>query len=385
MIAYSNFSYDHRIRRESETLARFGYNVKFLVPAENNTPRRYISNDVAIIELQIQKYQGKAISLMIINYLRFLMLAFCTCTGFYLRHELDILHIHNMPNFIVFAGLIPRIFGKKIILDIHDSVPETFMAKFERFPKHLYKILCIEESICCKFAHVVICVNDVQKDALIKRGIPAKKVRVLLNVPDESMFKFDQRRGQLSIKNKSNFNIVYHGTIDVMRGIDIAIQAISNLKNRLPGIKLFILGMGKDLDKFIFMSKKLDLQNNIYFNRRNLALERLPIMLREMDLGIVPNRRNVATDLMLPVKLLEYVAIGIPVVAARLRTIERYFSEEMVIFFEPGNVESLTSAIWDIYENQRKGEKMAIYARTFLKENGWEKHQMNLIRLYQEL
>jgi len=91
-------------------------------------------------------------------------------------NSVEVVHVHNMPNFLIFAGIIPRIFGRKMILDIHDSAPETFRGKFGKLSKPFYRILCLEESICCALAHKVVCVNDVQREVLIKWGISAKKL-----------------------------------------------------------------------------------------------------------------------------------------------------------------------------------------------------------------
>ena len=91
------------------------------------------------------------------------------------------------------------------------------------------------------------------------------------------------------------------------------------------------------------------------------------------------------TELMLPVKLLEYVAIGIPVVSARLKTIEHYFSDDMICYFEPESVESMANAILELYRNKNKRHEQVINARKFIEIYGWEKHQKNLIRLYEEL
>jgi len=104
-----------------------------------------------------------------------------------------------------------------------------------------------------------------------------------------------------------------------------------------------------------------------------------------MDLGIIPNKRNMATELMLPVKMLEYVAIGIPVVSARLKTIEHYFSNNMVTFFEPENVESMANAILSMYRDKNRRREQALEARKFIERYGWEKHKKDLIQLYQEL
>ena len=144
MIAYSNFSTDPRIRRESEALAEHGNEVNFLVLAEENDPRTYKMNGVNIIELKMKKHQGKKSSSYFLPYLKFLGFAFWHCSKLFLKRKVDVVHVHNMPNFLVLAGVLPRLFGKKVILDIHDSIPETYSGKFGKMPKVLYKLLCLE-------------------------------------------------------------------------------------------------------------------------------------------------------------------------------------------------------------------------------------------------
>lgn len=382
MIAYSNFSTDPRIRRESEALAEHGNEVNFLVLAEGNDPKTYKVNGVNVIELKMNKHQGRKSFSYFLPYLKFLCFSLWHCSKLFLDGKVDIAHVHNMPNFLVFAGILPRLFGKKIILDIHDSVPETYGGKFGKMPKALYRLLCLEESICCGFADRLICVNEIQKEKLLKRGIPAGKMSVLLNVPDDKIFKYEKKEQD---NHKKTFDLVFHGTIDKILGIDLAIEAVSKLVGDIPGIHLHILGKGRNLEEFEKLTEKLSVKDRVHFSKKSYPVESLPNLLRNMDLGIIPNKRNMATELMLPVKMLEYTAIGIPVVSARLKTIEHYFSNNMVTYFEPENVESMANAILELYRNEKKTQEQVINARKFIEKYGWEKHQKELVRLYEVL
>lgn len=382
MIAYSNYSTDPRIRREAEALARNGNEVRFLVLAEDGRPKTYRMNGVDVIELNMAKHRGKKSSSYFFPYLKFLGLAFWRCSGLFLRGQVDAVHVHNMPNFLVFAAILPRIFNKKIILDIHDSVPETYCGKFGKLSGLTYKLLCLEESASCRLADRLICVNEVQREALTARGIPFQKCSVLLNVPDHEIFRYEERKGG---KERETFDLVFHGTIDRMLGIDLAIEAVSKLSRDIPGIRLHLIGEGRDLDELENLSRALGVEDRIRFSRESFPVEKLPVLMQDMDMGIIPNRRNDATELMLPVKMLEYVAMGIPVVSARLKTIGHYFSDDMVAYFEPGNVESMVNAILELYRSKRKRQVQAANAKKFIEKYGWEKHQMELIRLYEEL
>jgi glycosyltransferase involved in cell wall biosynthesis len=80
-----------------------------------------------------------------------------------------------------------------------------------------------------------------------------------------------------------------------------------------------------------------------------------------------------------------YISLGIPIVAPRLKAIEYYFTDEMVSFFEPENVDSLAHAISHLLNNEIKRNYQAGKAKTFLDRYGWEKHRMDLINLYKEI
>ena len=104
-----------------------------------------------------------------------------------------------------------------------------------------------------------------------------------------------------------------------------------------------------------------------------------------MDLGIVPNGRNIATELMLPVKMLECIALGIPVVAPRLKTISHYFTEEMVFFFEPDDIDSMSEAILAASASEESRLCKAREARRFLDKYGWESHKSGFMEMYENI
>jgi glycosyltransferase involved in cell wall biosynthesis len=385
MIAYTSYPSDARVRREAETLAATGeFEVTFLALQDNDTAKSYEIENVRIIELDVEKYRGQNKFNHLKSYMKFLFLAFCKCSNLLFTRQLDIVHIHNMPNFLVLAGVLPRLFGKKMILDIHDSTPETYFARYGKTAnKMLFKVLCWEEALCCKFVSKVICVNHVQRDVLVKRGIPSKKIAISMNVPDPRWFGTNST--PKDNKHNKKIKMIYHGTIAKRLGIDLAIRAFAKICHNGSEMEFHILGNGEGIDECMELSRLFDLDDHIHFNKKMLPLESLLDILRDMDVGIVANRENAATELMLPVKLLEYVALDIPVIVPRLRAIEYYFTDEMVSYFEPENVDSLAHALLNLFNDENRRKTQAKKAKTFLDQYGWGKHQIDLINLYREI
>jgi glycosyltransferase involved in cell wall biosynthesis len=385
MIAYTLYSSDQRVRREAEAVASIpGYRVTVLALKEQENPRTIEKGGVEIRELDIAKYRGKSGANYIRSYIHFTYLAFLECNRLFARRELDVVHAHNMPNFLVFAGLRAYISGKPIILDVHDTMVETYAAKFAgRSSRLLDWALRLEEAICCRMARHIISVNDIQKAAMVGRGIPEGKIVVAMNVPDPGMFDHNRTiRGGINAGGR--LRMVYHGTVTKRVGVDQAIRAVSKLNGKVPGLEFHIVGDGDDLKEFQAISEGLGERDRIRFIGR-VPLEGLIPILEEMDLGIVPNGRNIATELMLPVKMLECIALGIPMVAPRLKTISHYFSDDMVYFFDPDNVDSMSEAIKAASVNEEERFNKARAARRFLETYGWESHKYAFMEMYRNI
>src|SRR5262249_24111645 len=155
-----------------------------------------------------------------------------------------------------------------LILDIHDSVPETYASKFNKSSdKILFWLLCCEEAICCWLANKIICVNHPQRDVLVNRGINAAKISVSLNVPDDRLYKMNKSL-ELDKRDTQKFKLVYHGTLARRLGVDITLQAIGKLISRIPALELHIYGVGDDKEEFIQLTEKLGLQECVHFHGR---------------------------------------------------------------------------------------------------------------------
>jgi glycosyltransferase involved in cell wall biosynthesis len=384
MIAYTSYVSDARIRREAETLASLDrYKVVLFAPKEGKKARTYEQGGVTVLESRLPKYQGDSFLLYLLSYCVFTALSFWLCLTQVVRGKLDVVHVHNMPNFLIFGALPVRLRRGKIVLDVHDTMLETYASKFDEDKNTLLqKILKIEESICTRLADAVVAVNEPQAEVLVGRGVPRNKITVSMNVPDDRLFNYGFQTAEREVN--PSFRTVYHGTIARRHGVDQAIQAVALLKDRIPGIELNILGYGDYMEKCRHLVRKLGAADYIHFDGM-FTIEDMIVFLEKMDLEIVTNRKNPASDLMLPVKLMECVALGLPVVTARLRTIEYYFSDDMVYFFEPEDLDSLVETIFEAYSNRETTRKKAQTAKRFLDKYGWNTHKQDLFDLYIKL
>lgn len=386
MIAYTDYLGDGRVRREAESIAATGkYDVRVIALKRGPRPDSYAVDNVTVMEMNQAKYSGSSRFKYLSSYFNFILLSFVACTKLFLDGKIDLVHVHNMPDLLIFAAIVPRLFGRKLVLDIHDTVPETYFSKFRTHPGMLFRILCLEELVCCSLAHKVIAVNHVQRDELVRRGIPAFKVFVSMNVPDDKRFHGDGSKPS-NDESRNGFKLVYHGTVTKRLGIDLAIRALSKLVDQIADLEFHLWEKsGEYLGEVIQLGTALNVADRLRIIKGGVPYDELPKRLAGMDVGIVANRKDAATELMLPVKLMEYIAMDIPVVAPRLRGIQYYFSDDMVSFFEPENVESMANAILALYRNEKLRKVQAGKAKSFLEIYGWQKQKQDLIDFYDNL
>jgi glycosyltransferase involved in cell wall biosynthesis len=296
--------------------------------------------------------------------------------GHLMRHPLAyrLIHVNNMPDFLVFATWLPRLLGRPVIHDVHDLMPELYLEKFRTGERSwVIRALKLQERWAGRFASAVLTVEERLKDILSGRGIPRGKIHVLMNLPDDRIFHLVE--GDRS-SSGNRFVLVYHGTLARRLGLDIAIQAVARVVEEVQNIELRIIGAGEERESLIALRDNLGLGGVVTFSEGFVPVESIPARIQDADLGIVPLRISSGTDIMLPTKLLEYVSLGIPCVVPRTGTIARYFDEEMVEFFEAENAESLANAILRLYRDPKRRHHLAHEATCrFGRQYSWSRHK----------
>ena len=381
MVAYSNYLSDARPRREAETLARRGDEVDFIALGEKDRPSLETVQGVWVFRMKQLRYRGGGGLSYGFSYLRFLCAASLKLLWLFRKERYDIIYVHTMPDLLVLVGLIPKLLGARIVLNIHDMMPELYMSKFGISEKHpLIRILAFQEQLSIRMAEKVISVHDPHRDVLCRRGTPPEKITVIPNVPDPRIFRGDSSTS----RTDGAFRIVYHGTIARRLGLDLGVRAFAKAAQSCPGAVFEIFGdgdAGEELEAQIIAS---GVEDRIHFSRKMFRVESIAQMIQGASVGLIPNRRDVATDYMLPVKLLEYVHLGIPVIAPRLLAIQYYFGEDQVVYYEPGDVDGLADCIRRLYADPEKRAVLARKSAEFAKSFHWDTLKFELFKVIDE-
>jgi glycosyltransferase involved in cell wall biosynthesis len=373
-----------RVEREALALVGHGYEVDVICLRSKRQPATDMEDGVRIYRLPVRRHKHYGAAIQLLEYAVFFVLVFLKLTALHRRRRYNVVQVHNLPDFLIFAALMPKLTGARLILDLHDLMPEFFAARFNsRLTNWPLRLIRWQERLSCRFADHVITVTEAWRKTLIKRGVPAEKISVVMNVADDRIF-FRAPATKPQPATDGCFHLIYHGNLSQRYGIDLAIQAVDLVRNQILAC-LTIHGSGPRLENLIKLTDDLGLGERVHFSTRAIPTCELPQLIRQADAGIVPYRRDVFTDGILPTKLLEYVALGIPVVAARTPAIEAYFDDTMLEFFTPGDAADLAHHILALYADRERREQLRRDSAKFTRRYNWTEIRMEYIALVDRL
>lgn len=378
MVAYTHYHTDARPRRTAESLAARGDHVDFLSLAGPNGEEPERVRGVHLHPLCVGRYRGAARAQYLRSYLSFFKMALLEVTMRHLRNRYDVIYFHTMPDFIVFAGALARLGGARIILDVHDMMPELYQSKFGIASNHLLiRALKLQEKLSCRFADHVVCVHEPHRALLEDRGCVKNGISVLLNLPDPSVFDVADTPAHAE-ESLGAPRLVYHGTVAARLGLDVAVRAFAQVRETLPDSSFDIYGTGDAVSQVRSAIDETGQTERIHLSDSFFPVHEIPNMLQGSSLGVIPNKRDVATEMMLPVKLLEYLYLGIPVVAPRLKAIRHYFSDDAVAYYEPGDVDGMAAAMVTMLTDHHRRAKQREEAQAFFATHSWHQARHRL-------
>jgi glycosyltransferase involved in cell wall biosynthesis len=381
MLAYSFYDTDARVRRYAETLAQRGDYVDVIALRNEGKNSHDTLNGVNIYRIQERLLDEKGKLDYLFKIIKFLVISGYHLTRKHLQTSYDIIHVNSVPDFEVFAAIIPKILGAKIILDIHDPVPDFFAAKFGIEGNNRYiRILASIEFISAKFSDLVITVTDFWKDKIARRSnIPDNKISVILNFPDLKIF--NNRDFVKEPKSDNSFTLLYPGTLNKHCGLDIAIQAVNLVKNEIRSLKFLIYGRGTELSRLKQMVNDLGLQDIIYFHTP-VPLDSIPKIIGNADIGIaLLSGYDDYSQQALNVKLFEFLSMGLPAIATRTKSIEYYLNEQTVMLSKPNDPVDVARCIRELYADSAKREELRENGLKFIEKNNSDVQMSNYLEI----
>ena len=382
MITHSVYVRDTRVRRYAEPLADEGHYVDVIsLASEDGGPQSNHPN-ITVYALPMTRTRREGWS-HVLGWMYAAFMMFVYCSRLDLRHRYDLIHVHNMPDFLVFAALIPRLRGRPVILNVHDPTPELAQSKLQAPKNHiLVRMEVVVEKISIKFSSHVITATPTFEDMLISRGVPREKITVIMNAADPRFSRAVVTRNQR--KQSDTFTLLYVGTVANRYGLQIGIQALSILKSQIPGIKLKVVPKirdeGKALDDCLELARTLGVDDLVEVSEP-APLELMPDIMQQADIGIYPALSDCHMDRALSLKIPEMASVGLCIVSTRLPVLEELFGEDSIAFVPPGDFIALADKIMELYRAPDSMESLARKAKERSASFTWESQY----KVYREL
>lgn len=380
MVAYTGYESDNRVSRYAKTLANLGWNVEVIALRGEGQPAKTISGNTRVYRVQRRKRNEKSKLTYLAKLVAFFFRSMVLLTWRHIVEGYDLIHVHSVPDFEVFAAIVPRLFGAKVILDIHDIVPEFYASKFSVEDKSLvFKSLVAVERLSSAFCHHVIVSNDIWLARLQERSIPSGKVTCILNYPDTDIF---QRHGRS--RKDGKFIILYPGTVSYHQGIDIAVRAFHRIKDKIPNAEFHIYGGGDQRAEVIQLIRDCSLRESVFLHNP-VPTEQIISIIENADLGIVPKRKSGFGNEAFSTKILEFMCMGIPVIVPDTLIDKFYFDSRSVAFFEGDSEQNLAEVMLQVVSDVRLRAELVRNADEFIKTYTWNRNQDIYVKLVHRL
>ena len=382
-VAYTTFPADTRVKREASAAAATGCRVAVVVLRGDGQAIEEEIAGLRVIRLRGRKSRRGPLSYLA-EYCAFVGRAYKLLANDPRFARVRIVHIHTLPDFLIYAAIPARRRGARVILDLHEIFPEFTATRYPGFPGRVAATVALWiERWARRRADVTITVNAPIDELLANRSIGRPEHRVVIhNSTDPS--DFGELRDPALHPSRDLLEVVYHGTLTSLYGVDVAIRGVALASERGIKIRLTILGDGPQRASLEALVRELGVQRLVTLEAP-VQQTALPQRLMACEAGIVPTRLDGMTRYSLSNKLLEYVHLGIPVLAARLPTYVQYLGEN-AWYWTPNDPLDLARAIADFAAASAEQLLMRTRrAQQQLERIAWPLERAKLQALYAEL
>ncbi len=275
----------------------------------------------------------------------------------------DIVQICNPPDIFFLHALLYKLLGKAFIFDQHDLAPELFLARYsEAKGSFMVKALFWTEWLTYRVADAVIVENESVRDVAVRRGGLARaRVFIARNGPNEQRMR--KVPADPLLKRGRRYLACFEGLMGRQDGVDLAVRAAHWVVKDAgrTDVTFAFLGDGEELAALKTLAQQLDIDDYVDFPGF-VDGETLVRYLSTADVGLTPDPRNGYNEFSTAVKVTEYMAVGLPMVAFDLK--ETHFSaQDSAAYTEPNDHRAFGRLIIELLDDPQRRQRMGAIAR----------------------
>lgn len=376
-----------RVANEARAALDAGWEVDVVAMHKAGEPARELVDGVDVHRLPLSHEWGGGGVAVAREYLGFTAMATAKVAVLMRRRGYTVVHVHNPPDFLITAALVPRILGARVVFDIHDFAPELFAMRFgaRRGFGMANALMQRVEALATRFATAIVTVHDPYRRALEARGVPAGKITVVLNSVDERLVPGTRSGSGSATGEENGFRVVYHGTITPYWGVVVLIEAAAQIVPDVPNLRVEIYGDGDALPEVRARVSELGLSDRVHLSGRFLPQSEVLERVNSASVGVICNLPEERNQTAIPTKLFEYARLGVPIATADLLAIREHFSSDEVRFFRAGSSDDLADALREIASFPEAARARADAARQRYESYAWPVSARRYVELLDRL
>jgi len=376
--------FDRRVWQEACTLCNSGYVVSIICPTGAGCERRFEEIDGIHIYRYRLPLEASGAAGYALEYGSALVQAFFLSWRVLLTRGFDVVHACNPPDLFFLIGGFFKLLGKKFVFDHHDLNPELYEAKFGR-RGFLYRVLLVLERWSFRTADVSIATNQSYRQIAIERGhMPPERVFVVRSGPSLERMKILPPDDKLKCGRR--YLVGYVGVMGAQEGIDYLLTAVSHIIFDFgrDDVHFGLVGGGTSLEEMKALAVTLGIEGHVTFTGRVPDAELLA-MLNTADICVNPDVANEMNDKSTMNKIMEYMALGKPIVQFDLAE-GRYTALRASVYAHPNDALDLAQVILDLLDDpERRGEMGAFGRKRVVETLEWRHEAPKLLDAYDTL
>lgn len=370
--------YEPVVQSEAEALAGAGFDVEVICMRSADSSRRAVVNGVTIIRMPV-KLRSSMVS-KAVGYGLFFLFAAGSVSIRHIRRPYAVVQANSLPDFLVFAVLVPKLLGCRVVAYMQEPAPELAATVLGR--KRIAGILARIEQRAIRFADHSVTVTEQLKQRYVERGAAADRITVILNCADPGILLANW--SPTPIESKSGFVVVCHGTIADRYGQDTIIAAAHILCNEIPDLRVVITGRGSGTKELMKAITSYELHDMVQFEGW-VSQGELNDILDSADVGIVAQKASPYSHLVHTNKMVDYWIFGLPVIASRLHAVSQLYDDHVIEYFEPDNAPDLAAAIRRLYTDPARRAELAENGKLAQLRNGWTTQRISYLSVFDSL
>jgi glycosyltransferase involved in cell wall biosynthesis len=392
IVRHSFYPFELNVKREAEALRDAGFAVHVIcLRGKGEAPRESIDG-VEVYRLPVDHKRGKILRYLY-EYNAFFILAAFKLARLHRAHDFAAVQVNTMPDYLVYTAWYPKRKGAKVILHLHEPVPELFDTMFSgrRITKPFIWLLKKVEQDAIRFADRVLTVTEQMRDNYVRRGADPSKITVIVNVPDDRHFRFEKyqaiaeraEQARAERRQRGGFRVVTHGAIEERYGYDTVVRAIARARETIPGIEFRFMGGGDYLADVKRIAETVSVRERIEY----LGFVPFDQMIEEIlmaDVCVVAVKKSPYSVLVHTNKMYEYMALRRPVIASQLDSVAAYAPEGSILFFEPGNDLDLSEKFIYAAQHPEQLEAQVERASQLYQKHRWDRERTAYLDGYGE-